>query len=452
MRNPPCRLWFVWGLALWTVSAIGWAADSADFSAARRTLLRQLKSKKAETRESAVRELADKPPADAVRLLVEVGLKHPQDDVREASYKTLMELKDDPEACSFLVDTLDKEEPKRGNPKQGQPELALPLLAVLLDSELEDSAVEVFEYLDERVAAGDEGVALVTTLADELGKRTDEQSLAALVRLRAWPGIKDSFAIRRAVAQNLARSRRPESIDHLIEMLTTAQGEVKADIVKHLTRITGEPHAGDASAWRQWWGANRETFQFPAEGDVAALNPFVMREAPRYYGLPLFAQRIVFVLDTSGSMEGPRLPAAQRELINAIGELQESTHFGIVVFNSHVAVWKKELVPATSENRALATEFVAKQRPQFTTASYDALEAALMFDAEAVYFLTDGAPHGGKTDSPVEIVEYISQLNRSRRLTINALGIDVGPPGSPFALFLRALADRNFGEFRSVDQ
>jgi Mg-chelatase subunit ChlD len=185
---------------------------------------------------------------------------------------------------------------------------------------------------------------------------------------------------------------------------------------------------------------------------VVALNPFVVREAPRYYGLPLFAQRLVFVMDTSGSMEGPRLPAAQRELITALGELQESTYFGIVVFNNRVAVWKKELVPATSENRGDAIQFIANQRAAGTTASYDALEAALNFDAEAMYFLTDGAPYGGKTDDPLKIVEFISQENSSRRMTVNALGIGVGPPGSPFALFLRALAERNHGEFRSVDQ
>ena len=55
-----------------------------------------------------------------------------------------------------------------------------------------------------------------------------------------------------------------------------------------------------------------------------------------------------------------------------------------------------------------------------------ALEAALDFDTETVFFLTDGAPAGGKIVNPVEIVEVISRLNFTRRITINAIGIGVG--------------------------
>ena len=86
------------------------------------------------------------------------------------------------------------------------------------------------------------------------------------------------------------------------------------------------------------------------------------------------------------------------------------------------------------------------------TVSYDALEAALQFDVEEIYFLTDGAPHGGRITSPPAIVKMITQTNMYRRMTINSIGIGVGHPGNPFDSFLSTLAQHNFGEYQRVDQ
>ena len=86
------------------------------------------------------------------------------------------------------------------------------------------------------------------------------------------------------------------------------------------------------------------------------------------------------------------------------------------------------------------------------TASYDALEAALQYDGEAIYFLTDGAPVGGKITRPPDIIQAVSRLNQFRRMTINSLGIGVGQPGNNFDTFLSTLADQNFGVYERVDQ
>jgi hypothetical protein len=37
-------------------------------------------------------------------------------------------------------------------------------------------------------------------------------------------------------------------------------------------------------------------------------------------------------------------------------------------------------------------------------------------------------------------------------MTINSIGIGVGPPGNAFDQFLSTLADQNFGEYQRVDQ
>jgi len=171
-----------------------------------------------------------------------------------------------------------------------------------------------------------------------------------------------------------------------------------------------------------------------------------------YYGLPLYAFRLVFVLDTSGSMAGPRLDAAKRELNAAIEALPDYAEFGVVAFNSRVDLWQSKLVPATLAAKKAATRFVSAQKADATTASYDALEAAFRFDAEAVYFLSDGAPKGGKIAQPDAIVNAISALNRTRRISIYTIGIGPGEPGGPLDAFLDVLAKENLGSYRRVDE
>jgi hypothetical protein len=171
-----------------------------------------------------------------------------------------------------------------------------------------------------------------------------------------------------------------------------------------------------------------------------------------YYGLPIYAQRLIFVLDTSGSMSGLRLAAAQRELLLAIASLPEGVGFNVLVFNQGVFAWQEQLAPASPENKALAAAFVMCQHAVGATWTYDALAAAFDFDAESIYFLTDGEPCGGTISAPAAIVAVLAKLNHGRRVTINSIGVGVGLPGSPFDLFLQALAAQNYGEYRRVDQ
>jgi len=132
-----------------------------------------------------------------------------------------------------------------------------------------------------------------------------------------------------------------------------------------------------------------------------------------------------------------------------ISELPETTHFGVLVFNSRTTTWQAKLVPATSENKDLACRFVALQDLGPATASYDALEAALSFDAEAIYFLTDGAPFGGKITQPAAIVTVISKLNRLRRMTVNSIGIGVGQEGKRVRRVPQGARDAEFLESTS---
>ncbi len=77
---------------------------------------------------------------------------------------------------------------------------------------------------------------------------------------------------------------------------------------------------------------------------------------------------------------------------------------------------------------------------------------AFRFDAEAVYFLSDGAPNCGTIPEPTAIVDAVTRANRVRRISLNCLGILAGEVGGPLDQFMQTLAKQNFGEYRRVDQ
>jgi hypothetical protein len=235
-------------------------------------------------------------------------------------------------------------------------------------------------------------------------------------------------------------------------LLPKLNGEVCGDVVRHLTRISGAHLGSNLNAWRDWWKEHKEGFEFPARDSEAPLDASAApKSTSYYYGLSLAARRIVFVLDTSGSMEGPRLQAAKHELAKAIDGLDEEVSFSIVIFNNLVTVWQRGLMPAKPSIKRAAAQFIYARRAGGQTAAYDALQAAFQFDAEAVYFLSDGAPNVGKLVAPADIVAAVCRANRSRRISVYAIGIAPGPPGEPFDLFLRTLAEQNFGVYRRID-
>ena len=80
-----------------------------------------------------------------------------------------------------------------------------------------------------------------------------------------------------------------------------------------------------------------------------------------------------------------------------------------------------------------------------------ALDMAFRFDTEAVYFLSD-VPNCGQIVDPNAIVDAVTQANRSRRISLNSIGILSGEPGGPLDSFMKTLAKQNFGDYRRVEQ
>jgi len=448
--------WLFWSLILAVVAIPlqnGSAEDrdvAGEFKAAKAGLTAQIKDRKKETHLAAVAKLESYPTPEAAKLLLFQGLGNADEEVKRASFDVLAKLTGNAEVCGFLRTTIGKHW-KQGKP---QPE-TYASLALLLASELPDVQAEAIDMVRE---AGERptGRNLLITLADELANCRGDGAARPLIELTEVPLFEHDFAFRRAVEQALGHVRSKTAVTTLIQLLVKVKGEVRADIIKYLTETSGQQLGIEASAWQAWWQQNEAKFEFPAEQKPQrGKEPQAGRvrpPGPNYYGLPITAAKIVFVIDTSGSMNGPRIVAAKRELCRAIEELPAQVDFSVVAFNGRTYAWQQNLVPATPDSKQSATYFVMAQTLASGTASYDALEAALQFDAEAIYFLTDGAPFGGKITRPPEIVQAVGRLNQFRRMTIHSLGIGVGAPGNAFDTFLATLAERNFGVYERVDQ
>jgi hypothetical protein len=184
-------------------------------------------------------------------------------------------------------------------------------------------------------------------------------------------------------------------------------------------------------------------------------------QQPTYYGMQIRARRIVFVLDTSGSMDGPPITIAKKELLKVISELPEATSFDVVMFDGSITSWQPRLVPATKENKALASAAVRNREVGSDTFSFAALKEAFRLEPEAIYFLSDGEP----SDAPVEtILNHIVHGNIERRVSIHTIGVKpneatravaplaallgVGSSGDGLTEFMKPLAEKNYGSFR----
>lgn len=97
-------------------------------------------------------------------------------------------------------------------------------------------------------------------------------------------------------------------------------------------------------------------------------------------------------------------------------------------------------------------QFIDRLAARSNTATYEGLQAAFNFDVEAIYLLTDGAPTSGRIVEPGAIVEAVTSQNRSRRQSIYTIGVSPGDVDSLFEVFLRNLADQNYGLYRRVEK
>ncbi len=110
-----------------------------------------------------------------------------------------------------------------------------------------------------------------------------------------------------------------------------------------------------------------------------------------FFGFSAEGERLVFVVDISGSMHGRRIRRAQTELRHTLEALKPSQKFYIVFFSDGAMPMPAGgLLPATPDNVAQAWQWVRQAQCGGGTNPLPALLLALDLKPDAIYLLTDG--------------------------------------------------------------
>jgi hypothetical protein len=233
---------------------------------------------------------------------------------------------------------------------------------------------------------------------------------------------------------------------------------------RELFKVEKDYHL-DVQAWTVWWGKIKRG----VDPEDPAFNS---SETTSYFKFPIQSDRILFILDVSGSMQWPNAPAnsgikpadwkerridiAHAELFKALRALAKQnkgralkklkkgetsdlpyapsedgqeppTLFNVATFAGVVTPWGPDVVVATDENVEAAIAWLEKQLPRGGTATYDALEFGLNHkNIDTILFLSDGVPSLGKFEARETILAEVRKLNRFRRISINTVALIIG--------------------------
>lgn len=425
------------------------AERAAAFKAAQTDIARKIKSGVEADRIDALLELRKFPNVNAARMTLGC-MNDKNDDVRKAAHETLVSYAADGSVCRQLLAMV-----KADSRREGWNAASYSELYTLLMSPDEAMHAEVVAMVDAHAAAKPNNLLVLNSVIDGLGAQGDEAALRALRTLGHSELIASDFGFRRGVIQAIISIHQPEAVETLLELFPNIDGEVRGDAIKYLSALSGERYGENTDAWKAWWDKNKEGFEFPnkLETPKDIMAAFTAEGTSTYYDLPVFAKRLVFIIDCSASMrDNNRMVAAKAELIDAINALNEETYFDIVAFNSTVGPWQRTLQKATTPAKAAAAQWVNALEPINYTNSYGALAATFGFkNLEAIYFVSDGAPTVGDIVDKDKIVEAVREGNRVRRVSLYTIGIEPDKDReNSFEGFLRALAEQNNGMYRPV--
>ena len=156
------------------------------------------------------------------------------------------------------------------------------------------------------------------------------------------------------------------------------------------------------------------------------------------------SRETIFIIDTSGSMQGASLNQAKQALSLALDRLQPSDRFNVIQFNSVTDELFKEPVPGDAEHVERAKDYVRALQANGGTEMRPALTAAFKSSTSdervhQVIFLTDGA-----VGNEEALFKLIHERLGDRRL------FTVGIGSAPNSYFMSKAAEFGRGTFTYI--
>jgi hypothetical protein len=218
--------------------------------------------------------------------------------------------------------------------------------------------------------------------------------------------------------------------------------------------------AGSIAATRLTHGKSPGA-RIPLPGD---LNKFIAEDQARsqgkrpvgepvqvkvFGGQPAVGRSFLFLIDRSKSMgrEGlGALEAAEEELLSALTPLQSIHTFQVVAYHHQcVFLHRREMLPATDENKQSVRGFLSNLAPFGATEHEMALHSALSYKPDVIYLLTDGGDPE-LTDPQIRTITKLA----GTRTTIHCIQFGFGPQQDS-SNFLHRIASSNRGGYLYVD-
>jgi Ca-activated chloride channel family protein len=154
-------------------------------------------------------------------------------------------------------------------------------------------------------------------------------------------------------------------------------------------------------------------------------------------------REVIYIIDTSGSMEGNSIRQARAALQLALARLRPTDLFNVIRFSDRTETLYVEPVPASVLHLGEAQEFVANLQADGGTEMLPALQAAFRMRASPAHlrqivFITDGA-----VGNEEQLFALIRTLGAARLFTV---GIGAAPNGH----FMRTAAAMGRGTFTFI--
>ncbi len=362
----------------------------------------------------------------------------------------------------------------------------LELVPTLLDL-LRDSEPNV------RIAAANAlGTALQPHVDESLGKQPTGNTLVlrdqAIGKLEELLVRDQIWQVRSAAAFSLAIQKCKPVVPALIHGLEAELNRKKdpwaMDVRLHklLEGLTGQTVVrGGIAPWKEFWAREGASFTVKPKTNAGETPP-VANKYEKFFNLEVESDRVLFVLDFSGSMAEPvqlqakvtgakpgepttKAAIVVSELKKLVMSLPDGALVNLVVFSDEVRIWRQEggrpaLVKLDDEARDdLLGSFLDSLRPSGPTNLYGAMNAALDFGGrglhdkyyaagfDTLYVISDGAPTVGEIIDKDEIRRRVRQANQLRKIAINC--ITFGDKNDTD--FLKPMAEENGGRHIHVE-
>jgi len=346
----------------------------------------------------------------------------------------------------------------------------------------------LIETLDDRVLGLQ---VMAATALGELEYEAAVEPLCAKLEDDEWP-------LKKAAAEALGKIRAKASIEPLMKRFEVEEGLMLEVVYKALVAITGQDFRYNVENWRKWWDRYKPGFKVPTKAEIRKMKETAAkalegyhdpRKKRRYHKIETLSRKMVFVLDISTSMRDkivipPYAPdhvkeefpedlrvkwdIAEKELTELLATLERDTWFNIITFAGEVDSWQDNLVRG---RKTSAIKFVADLEPirpsrgagrrgksagasgKAKTNTYAALMAAFgqqdkevpdwkaKTKADTIFLVTDGVPTTGKITEVRKLIDFFTELNRTRGVVIHVVTFD-----DQAAKKLRPLAERNGGQ------